>query len=155
VARVPALRASDSDREQVAERLRVAAGEGRLSTDELEDRLGALYAARTYGELDVLVEDLPASSAPGPVRTRVPGWAAAAAAITVLLAVLSMLASARHAADVAAFRAAARHGQFPGLFPGPHHSFDGAPPLFGLVAVVAVCVALGWLVVQSRPSTDG
>ena len=33
------LRVSDSDRDRVAERLRVAAGEGRLGADELEDRL--------------------------------------------------------------------------------------------------------------------
>ena len=53
------LRASDADREQIAERLRKAAAEGRLSADELEQRIGAAFAARTYGELDALVADLP------------------------------------------------------------------------------------------------
>jgi uncharacterized protein DUF1707 len=152
---VPSIRASDSDREQVAEQLRVATAEGRLTTDELEDRLGALYAARTYGEIDALVEDLPAIPSSDPVHSRVPGWAAGAVAVTLLLAVLSMLASARRAADVAAFRAAARHEQFPGLFPGPRHSFDGGPSMFGLLALVAICVALGWLAVHSRATTDG
>jgi Domain of unknown function (DUF1707) len=45
---VGSLRCSDSDREQVAERLRQAMAEGRLSEDEFEQRLQALLAARTY-----------------------------------------------------------------------------------------------------------
>ncbi|MFJ9774973.1 DUF1707 domain-containing protein [Kitasatospora sp. NPDC101157] len=51
-------RAGDADREAVAERLRIAAGEGRIDLGELEERLDRAYAARTYGELDVLVADL-------------------------------------------------------------------------------------------------
>lgn len=62
-----ALRASDSDRDRIAEVLREAAGEGRLSLDELSHRLDAVYAARTYAELEPIVEDLPASgTAPAP-----------------------------------------------------------------------------------------
>jgi hypothetical protein len=53
------LRASDADREQIAERLRKATAEGRLLAEELEQRIGATFAARTYGDLDALVEDLP------------------------------------------------------------------------------------------------
>ncbi len=53
------LRASDAEREQIAERLRHAAAEGRLLTEELEERLGRVFAARTYGELDGVVADLP------------------------------------------------------------------------------------------------
>lgn len=74
MTRQPHLRASDADREQVAERLRGAATEGRLLADELDDRLGAALSARTYGELDALVSDLPATSigprrrSTGPVR---------------------------------------------------------------------------------------
>ncbi len=60
------LRASDADREQVAERLRQAATEGRLFADELEERLGTALSAKTYGELDALVSDLPTP----PVRHR-------------------------------------------------------------------------------------
>jgi hypothetical protein len=52
-------RVSDLEREDVAELLREAAGEGRLSYAELEDRLGAVYAAKTYGELVQLTIDLP------------------------------------------------------------------------------------------------
>ncbi len=54
-----ALRASDADRDRVAEQLRQAAGDGRLSIAELQDRLDTLYAAKTYGELEPVVADLP------------------------------------------------------------------------------------------------
>lgn len=55
------LRASDSDRESVADRLRAAAAEGRLLTEELEERLSRALRARTYGELDAVTADLPRS----------------------------------------------------------------------------------------------
>lgn len=53
------MRASDEDRERVAERLRQAAVEGRLLAHELEERLARSLRARTYGELDDLVSDIP------------------------------------------------------------------------------------------------
>lgn len=56
----PALmRISDADRHQVAEILRQAAGEGRLDIDELDERLEATYAARTYADLAPITHDLP------------------------------------------------------------------------------------------------
>ena len=55
-----AQRAADADREAVAERLRIAAGEGRLELWELDERLGRAYTAKTYGDLELLVADLPA-----------------------------------------------------------------------------------------------
>ncbi|MFK4087322.1 DUF1707 domain-containing protein [Kribbella sp. NPDC020789] len=57
----PALRrrVSDLEREQVADVLRDAAGEGRLTYTELEERLETLYASKTYGELVPLTADLP------------------------------------------------------------------------------------------------
>ncbi len=55
------LRASDADREQIADRLRHATAEGRLLAEELEHRLGTVFSARTYGELDAAVADLPAA----------------------------------------------------------------------------------------------
>jgi hypothetical protein len=58
-----AARAGDADREAVAERLRVAAGDGRIDLAELDDRLAQAYAAKTYGQLAVLVADLPVHSA--------------------------------------------------------------------------------------------
>jgi hypothetical protein len=66
MAKRATLRASDADREQVAERLRHAAGEGRIVAEELEERLEAVFSARTYGELDAVVADLPGT----PVRRR-------------------------------------------------------------------------------------
>jgi hypothetical protein len=59
---IAAIRAADADREAVAERLRVAASEGRIEPWELDDRLGRVYRARTYGDLDSLVADLPAET---------------------------------------------------------------------------------------------
>jgi hypothetical protein len=56
-----ALRASHADRDHVVELLRVAAGDGRLSPDELEERLDLALTARTYAELAALVTDLPAA----------------------------------------------------------------------------------------------
>jgi hypothetical protein len=55
-------RAADADREAVAERLRVAAGEGRIELWELDERLGQAYGAKTYGELAALLADLPVPS---------------------------------------------------------------------------------------------
>src|SRR5215468_379902 len=54
------LRASHEDRDRVVELLRVAAGDGRLTAEELDERLEAALTARTYGELTALVKDLPA-----------------------------------------------------------------------------------------------
>jgi hypothetical protein len=55
------LRAADSDRQFVAERLKTALDEGRLNLSEYDERLAKAFAARTYGELDSLLDDLPAS----------------------------------------------------------------------------------------------
>jgi hypothetical protein len=56
------LRASHEDRDRVAEVLRVAAGDGRLSAEELDERLEAALTARTYGELAAAIRDLPAAT---------------------------------------------------------------------------------------------
>jgi hypothetical protein len=66
-AQPPALRASDADREAVAERLRVASVDGRIDADELEERLAAVYAARWVGDLDRLVADVSPPPPPPPV----------------------------------------------------------------------------------------
>ncbi len=54
------MRASDAERERIAEALREAVAEGRLTMEEFEERLEAAYKARTHGELEPLVRDLPA-----------------------------------------------------------------------------------------------
>jgi hypothetical protein len=53
------LRISDAERHQVAELLRDAAGDGRLSMDELDERLETVYRAKTYAELVPVAADLP------------------------------------------------------------------------------------------------
>ncbi|MFE5003225.1 DUF1707 domain-containing protein [Streptomyces sp. NPDC056696] len=65
------LRASHEERDQVVERLTVAAGDGRLTADELDERLEAALTARTHGELAALLADLPDAG---------PAWAAGAPA---------------------------------------------------------------------------
>ena len=60
------LRVSYEDRDRVAEELRVAAGDGRLTAEELDERLEVALTARTYAELASVTRDLP--SAAGTVR---------------------------------------------------------------------------------------
>ncbi len=81
-----AMRASDAERETVAERLRKAAGEGRLLTEELEQRLEVAFSARTYGQLSALLRDLPGQGLTVPARGRGLRVARSAAAITLALA---------------------------------------------------------------------
>jgi hypothetical protein len=71
----PELRASDADRERVAEILRDALAEGRLDMAEFEERLDAAYRARTYGELAPITRDLPAGAAPAVSMTKEPAGA--------------------------------------------------------------------------------
>jgi hypothetical protein len=66
--RDPALRASDADRDAVADLLRGAHAEGRLTVEELYERLDAALAARTIGDLAPLTADLPVPSR-APART--------------------------------------------------------------------------------------
>jgi hypothetical protein len=83
------LRAADADRESTAELLKVALNEGRLTLTEYDERLRDAYGARTYGELDRVLADLPrqwsqvvpASAPAQPARTEpatgrlvVPPW---------------------------------------------------------------------------------
>ncbi|MEU6314609.1 DUF1707 domain-containing protein [Streptomyces sp. NPDC047014] len=94
---MPALRASDADRDRVAERLRDALAEGRLDMGEFEERLEAVYASRTYAELEPLTRDLPApagasaavpaASAPGDAAAwqgRIGGSGSSAFAVAVM-----------------------------------------------------------------------
>jgi len=67
---LPALRASDADRERVIVLLREHAAAGRLTLEEFTDRMSAAYLARTNTELEELARDLPAESAPVATRRR-------------------------------------------------------------------------------------
>ncbi|MGW2377702.1 MULTISPECIES: DUF1707 SHOCT-like domain-containing protein [Kitasatospora] len=69
----PALRASHADRDQVVTALSIAAGEGRLTAEELDERVEAALSARTLGELSELTADLPpapAAAAGDPARPK-------------------------------------------------------------------------------------
>ncbi|QZY28524.1 DUF1707 SHOCT-like domain-containing protein [Nocardioides coralli] len=73
------MRISDADRHKVADLLRDAAAEGRLDLDELEERLEAAYAAKTYADLVPITIDLPGhpqqSAVPAVPRDTVPATA--------------------------------------------------------------------------------
>ncbi len=56
------LRVSYEDRDRVAEELRVAAGDGRLTAEELDQRLEVALTARTYAELASVTRDLPSAA---------------------------------------------------------------------------------------------
>src|SRR5512142_547277 len=71
------LRAAHDDRARVVELLRVSAGDGRLTAEELDERLERAMTARTYGELARLVADLPATGT-APVLAMSPAVAARA-----------------------------------------------------------------------------
>ncbi len=72
-------RASDADREEVVERLRIAAGEGRIGHDELDERLSRALSAKTYRQLHATVDDIPRDRAGNgrrmpQARRTVAGW---------------------------------------------------------------------------------
>jgi hypothetical protein len=60
MANDPRVRASDSDRDRVATLLREHHAAGRLNAEEFHERLDAAFAAKTLGDLDALLADLPA-----------------------------------------------------------------------------------------------
>ncbi len=64
------VRASDADRDRVADILRDALAEGRLDAHEHSERLDVVYAAKTIGELEPLVRDLPAVAGDSAGRPR-------------------------------------------------------------------------------------
>ena len=107
------MRAGDGDRQQVAERLKAALDEGRLDLHEYDERLQRTYAAKTYGDLQALVTDLPGTipaqqsqvqpvTSPSPVaeqntgRGAMPNWAgpyAGVVAVSVVIWVISSFAA--------------------------------------------------------------
>ena len=88
------LRASDAERERAAETLRRHHADGRLTTDELEERTARAYAATTRGDLDQLFGDLPRLRAPEdeqprPHSLRPPAFALPILALLLVVAVVS------------------------------------------------------------------
>ena len=66
------MRAADADRQQVADKLRTALEEGRLDLHEYDERVQQAYAAKTYGDLNGLLTDLPAAGAVTPAASVTP-----------------------------------------------------------------------------------
>ena len=87
------MRAGDADRERTAGRLRDAAVEGRLGSNELEERLEAALGASTLGELERLVADLPVPP-PVPAARPRPQLPATYLAVSALLIVIWALSGA-------------------------------------------------------------
>lgn len=75
----------------VACRLYDATVEGRLLADELDERLGVALSARTYGELEPLIEDLPGPRATAVREHRLPLVVCVLAALMILLAAVGTL----------------------------------------------------------------
>jgi len=149
----PSLRASDADREQAAGRLRHATAEGRLSGDELEERLEAVYRARTYEALHVLLADIPIGRSPGDQpRVRLRRWIGAVSGVTLVLAALCLLAIVRAHAAVAVL-GTGRSGDpsLPGAIvvqrQGP---IVGVMVGVALFVVLMTCAALVWALIDSR-----
>ncbi|MEU4218006.1 DUF1707 domain-containing protein [Actinoplanes sp. NPDC026623] len=67
------MRAADADRQAVADQLRAALDEGRLDLHEYDERLQQTYAAKTYGDLRPLLDDLPSAAVPGAVAVPAAG----------------------------------------------------------------------------------
>jgi hypothetical protein len=62
------MRISDADRSEVIDILQRATAEGRLDLDELDDRVASALAARTWSDVDPLIDDLPVVAEPEPVE---------------------------------------------------------------------------------------
>jgi Domain of unknown function (DUF1707)/Domain of unknown function (DUF4190) len=88
------MRACDADRDRVVEFLSLAYSEGRLSKDEYDDRLAHALSARTYGDLDQIVTDLPVPrAAVAPPVARINGLAVASLACALAQFVVGPLAT--------------------------------------------------------------
>src|SRR5262245_29664877 len=68
----PGIRASDQDRDATVQRPQVAFGEGRLNDEGSDERMRSALAARTHADLDKLLADLPAATAPVAPRPAAP-----------------------------------------------------------------------------------
>jgi hypothetical protein len=126
------IRASDADRERATARLREHFAAGRLTSEELDERITAALTAKTYGELRQLMADLPEPAPAAPRATQrpypaAPPWMARRRGPRFLPVMLLVLLAAL-------------------LFPGGHWLFFGVFPVllvFGLLACLSGIFAMG------------
>lgn len=92
------LRAGDSDREEIADRLRRSHSEGRIDSDEFAARIDRCYDAKTLGELELLVADLPPARQRQPRSTALLGRTGvrAAAFLPIIVAAVAVAAIGAH-----------------------------------------------------------
>jgi uncharacterized protein DUF1707 len=128
------LRAAHADRERVIEALKIAFAQGRLDTDELDDRVGRAFASRTYAELAALTADIPASQTGAePAVTGPPGSPARTLAIAARRAGLCILIVFA----------------LVGVMALTHMKFVGMANYGGTLAVIAASGFLGYGVVDA------
>ena len=103
------MRAADTDRDRAAELLRAAAAEGRITFEELDERVSQAYAAKTFADLQAITHDLPGPGITPPAPAARPAAAPAATA-----------AAPGPAASVAIMCGARRAG--PWVVPAAYHA---------------------------------
>ena len=141
----------------MALRLHDAALEGRLDSDELDERLGLAFTARTYGELDRLLSDLPAQAL-APARRPRRGANLTVRAVMLLTFALMLAALAAAYAPVFVVHRAVQAAGGPahnGVFPFVREPFNLLAPTVGLLGLVLLCAGLGWLFSDHGTLTDG
>lgn len=139
------MRVSDADRAGTAQRIADALGEGRLTTDEADERLAACWSARYERDLDDLTADLPEPEfdlAPMPTQAipvkRGGVWSGPLLAHAGLAALVSTLLIVRWAV-VPDFAGPPFGGPGPGRFAAEHTDFFWPIfPIFWIVLSVAV-----------------
>ena len=135
------LRAAHADREQAIDTLKTAFVHGQLTKDELDTRAGQALAARTYADLAALTADIPPRPAarparpPAPVRRRPLARAAAKSGVCLIIAAAATWALALLVSE---------DGHYHGI-PGANPSYESLAPLALVLALAAVCTAIGIL----------
>lgn len=134
------MRASHADRERVVGVLKAAFVQGRITKDEFDLRVSQAFAARTYAELAAVTADLPpCPPATGPARPRAPvrrrplARAAAGSGACLIIAA---------GATWASLLLVSQDGHYRGI-PGANPSYENWAPLPFILAVIALCTAIG------------
>ena len=129
------LRAGHADRAQVIDTLKDAFTQGRLTSDELDERTGQALAARTYAELDVVTADIPGAPRLDGSPALARRWPLARAAVKSG-GLLVIAAAVAHSGDII------DNSDPNGLGPGPHHGWTRLLLLLTLTVAVTALVIL-------------